>query len=59
MPSKTKLVTPGIKVTELDIKKLQYISQQLNTSQSKLIQNYIRDEYKRLKKAEKDGFEIL
>lgn len=59
MPSKTKLVTPSAKITEPDTKKLKYISDQLNTSQSKVLQNLIRDEYKRLKKAEKDGFEIL
>jgi hypothetical protein len=52
-------VTPGVKLFPSDIEKLKYICEQFNTSQSKLIQYWIRNEYKRLKKVEKQGYEII
>ncbi len=54
-----KVLPTSIRLTELDKKKLAYIVEWKNTSQSKDIQNYIREEYKRLKKIEKDGFVII
>jgi len=52
-------VTPGLKLLQSDIEKLKYISEQYNTSMSRQVQNWIRDEYKRLKKIDKDGFVII
>jgi len=54
-----KLITPGAKITPLDSEKLKFIAKYLNTSQSKVIQNWIRAEYKRLKQIEKDNIMIV
>lgn len=58
MPPK-KLITAPVKITQLDSKKLKHIAETYNTSMSKMVQNWIRDEYKRIQKVEKDGYEIL
>lgn len=54
-----KKQTPGIKLKKSSIKKLQYIGKAYNISQSALFEMWIDNEYNRLKKAEKQGFEII
>ena len=58
-PDSNKLQTPGIKLKKSSIKKLQYICNACNISQSSFVDMCIDNEYKRLKKAEKQGYEII
>lgn len=54
-----KLQTPGVKLKKSSIKKLQYICNACNISQSAFVDICIDNEYKKLKKAEKQGYEII
>jgi hypothetical protein len=54
-----KLQTPGVKLKKSSIKKLQYICNVCNISQSAFVEMQIENEYKRIKKFEKQGFEII
>lgn len=52
-------VTPGMKILPSKIEKLKYICEQYKRSQAKQIEFWIDEEYKRLKRIEKQGYEIL